>query len=266
MKDYYEILGVTRKSSGKKIRQQYRMLAMKYHPDRRPDSADAEQRFKEIAEAYGVLTDPVKRNAYDSWCRTSGASGGERRDFSYSQEQIFKDLFKDPKFQQLFGGLLREFQRAGFRASSHFVRKSFFGGTGGVFFGGLVFLGSLAGPALLKTATKRLPRQRHALQRMGKRVVNNLLKNTSPFEQDNRSSQSPGPADIVYAMSITSEELVSGKRVQIVAGDEKNHRMLELVIPAGSRGGQRLKLRGKGREVAGQRGDLYLELVEDHQP
>ena len=64
-KDYYKILGVDRKASGEEIKRTYRKLALKYHPDRNPDDQQAEERFKEINEAYQVLSDPEKRTRYD---------------------------------------------------------------------------------------------------------------------------------------------------------------------------------------------------------
>ena len=132
---------------------------MQYHPDRNPDDPAAEEKFKEIAEAYGVLTDPVKRREYDA-CRTQGnAYTGSRQrggGFTYSQEDILRDLFNDPHFQQMFSGLLREFQRSGFRHSSTFIKKSFFGGKGGIFLGGIFLLGSLANPLLSGTAKKAM--------------------------------------------------------------------------------------------------------------
>ena len=64
-KDYYKILGVERKANEEDIRKAYRKLAMQYHPDRNPDDKQAEERFKEINEAYQVLSDPKKRAHYD---------------------------------------------------------------------------------------------------------------------------------------------------------------------------------------------------------
>jgi molecular chaperone DnaJ len=65
MKDYYAILGVSREATQEEIKRAYRQLALKYHPDRNPGDKAAEERFKEINEAYAVLSDPERRARYD---------------------------------------------------------------------------------------------------------------------------------------------------------------------------------------------------------
>ncbi|WP_404365051.1 molecular chaperone DnaJ [Marinobacter sp.] len=101
-RDYYEVLGVARDVDEKEIKRAYRKLAMKYHPDRNPDDADAENKFKEASEAYEVLTDAGKRSAYDQFGHAGvdgqaggGGFGGGGGSFS----DIFGDVFGD-----IFGG------------------------------------------------------------------------------------------------------------------------------------------------------------------
>jgi curved DNA-binding protein len=82
-KDYYKILGVERKASGDEIKSAYRKLALKHHPDRNPGDNESEEKFKEINEAYQVLSDPEKRNRYNqlgnsytNWQQHGGSPGG----------------------------------------------------------------------------------------------------------------------------------------------------------------------------------------------
>jgi len=116
-KDYYEILGVPRNATQEEIKRAYRRLVLKYHPDRNK-SKEAEEKFKEINEAYAVLSDPEKRRQYDAM----GAAGFHQQ---YTTEDIFRnfdigDLFKDIGFSTddlfsfLFGGH-RGTRQGGFR-------------------------------------------------------------------------------------------------------------------------------------------------------
>ncbi|MCX5729823.1 MAG: DnaJ domain-containing protein, partial [Deltaproteobacteria bacterium] len=71
-KDFYEVLGVSRSASGEEVRAAFKRLAMEFHPDRNPGNHAAEDRFKEVAEAYDVLSDPEKRARYDHFGNTRG--------------------------------------------------------------------------------------------------------------------------------------------------------------------------------------------------
>ena len=107
-RDYYEILGVSKSSTAEEIKKAYRKVAMQYHPDRNPGDKSAEEKFKEAAEAYEVLSDADKRAQYDRFGhagvsngRGFGGSGNVNMDDIFSQ---FGDIFGDDIFGSFFGG------------------------------------------------------------------------------------------------------------------------------------------------------------------
>ncbi len=108
-RDYYEVLGVSRTASQDEIKKAYRKLALKYHPDRNPGDKEAEERFKEAAEAYEVLRDQQKRRAYDLHGH-EGVAGTGFRGFSGHEDifSAFSDLFED-----LFGFTTGSRRRSG---------------------------------------------------------------------------------------------------------------------------------------------------------
>ena len=111
-RDYYEVLGVTRAADDGQLKSAYRKLALEYHPDRNPDDPVAEERFKEVSEAYAVLSDEQKRGAYDRFghAGVGGPGGGPGMDFGDLGN--FGDLFND-LFGDIFGGGARGGRRRG---------------------------------------------------------------------------------------------------------------------------------------------------------
>ena len=116
-KDYYQILGVDKKAQESEIKKAYRKLAMKFHPDQNPGNQIAEEKFKDVAEAYEVLSDPKKRNLYDqlgpNWKNHQqtgnpfagfGGFSGQRYTNADFEDMFGGGGFSD-FFENLFGGL-----------------------------------------------------------------------------------------------------------------------------------------------------------------
>ena len=95
-RDYYEVLGVSRSCDDEDLKKAYRKLALKYHPDKNPGDKEAEERFKEIGEAYQILADPERRGRYDRFGHAAFEQGGfPGFDFGGGFEDIIGDLFGD---------------------------------------------------------------------------------------------------------------------------------------------------------------------------
>ena len=112
MADYYETLGISRNASADEIKKAYRKMALKYHPDRNPGDAEAEKQFKEISEAYEVLSDEQKRQLYDRYGKDGlqGAGMGGGQGFASMDEALrtfmgaFGGMGADSIFDSFFGG------------------------------------------------------------------------------------------------------------------------------------------------------------------
>jgi curved DNA-binding protein len=226
-RDYYEVLGVKKTATEEEIKKAYRKLAMKHHPDRNPGNKQAEERFKEINEAYAVLSDKGKRQQYDQF----GPSGFSQR---YSQEDIFRgfdisDLFKD----------------LGFSTNDVFSRIFSGGGRGPkVRYGNLDDLfGQRGGPAY----------------DYGDMFSGGASQNEGPMAEKGQ--------DIHSELNLSFMEAALGgeKKVRFSKGGRLEEVMVK--IPPGIEGGKKLRLAGKGMDGVGGRppGDLYLKVnVAEH--
>ena len=94
-KDYYDILGVNKSASKDEIKKAYRTTAFKYHPDKNPGDKAAEEKFKEVSEAYSVLSDDKKKANYDQFVHTAFEGGGGGGGFSGFDTSSFSDIFED---------------------------------------------------------------------------------------------------------------------------------------------------------------------------
>ena len=119
-RDYYEVLGIAKNADEKAIKKAYRKLAKKYHPDTNAGNPEAEKKFKEVMEAYSVLSDPEKKKMYDQFGHAafdqSTGGGYQEYHFTGNAEDIFGDMFKDifHGSGSRSGAGRQEFHRSGF--------------------------------------------------------------------------------------------------------------------------------------------------------
>jgi curved DNA-binding protein CbpA len=275
-KDYYAILGISRQATAEEIKKAFRQLALQCHPDRNPGDPQAEERFKEVSEAYGVLVDPEKRRNYDL-VRERGFGSSGSPGFQYSREDIFGDMFRNPGSSDIFSELNREFARMGFRFDPQFFDHLFFGGRG-IYFRGVVFGGPggirlesfdpRAGFSSRGAASSMPPLEQIFIPRgtgikgrlvswAGRKLFGFLLKRIvgkagEPAEK--------ADLDIAFALPMAREE-ASGPAIKEVSYrlDGKTE-SLKVKIPPGVRDGMTLRLRGKGKRQGQNVGDLYLKV------
>ncbi|MCC7442937.1 MAG: molecular chaperone DnaJ [Bdellovibrionales bacterium] len=256
-RDYYDILGVTRSASADELKKAYRKLAIQFHPDKNPDNKEAEEKFKEAAEAYEVLTDAKKRQMYDQFGHAGvigagGASGfeGFGAGGSGSINDIFEDIFGD-----------------------------FFGGAAGGRRGGGGRRRSAAQPgADLKTSVditfEEAAFGAEKIITIPRAAVCETCEGSGARKGSKADAcgQCGGRGEVMYQQGFFSISRTcsqcngSGEVIKDPCGDcsgagtVKRRTQLAVNIPAGVDSGQRLKLRGEGEAGArgGPSGDLYV--------
>ena len=121
MSEYYEILGLNKNATQEEIKKAYRKLAIKYHPDKNKDDPNAEQKFKEIAEAYGVLSDEEKRKIYDKYGKKGLENNGGMH---FNADDIFSSFFGGGSpFGTFFGSPFGSSFGSSFGVNDEFVNK-----------------------------------------------------------------------------------------------------------------------------------------------
>ena len=255
-RDYYDLLGVSRSATDQELKQAYRRLAIKYHPDKNPGDKDAEERFKEIAEAYQVLSSAEMRARYDRFGHAGVGAGAGAGAAGFGQgfpgfEDILSDLFG---FGEIFGA--RTGRRGGPRRGAD-LRYD-------------IEITLEEAAAGLKTKI-RIPRLETCETCHG----NGAAEGSAPV----RCSTCGGAGQVRYqqrffSVSRTCSACRGAGRVIRDAcrecrgeGRIEHDKTLEIKIPAGVDTGSRLRIAGEGEagEVGGGQGDLYVIVhVKEH--
>ena len=256
--DYYEVLGVAKTATDDEIKKAYRRLAMKYHPDRNGGDKAAEEKFKAVGEAYGVLSDPEKRAAYDRF----GKAG------------------VDPNAQGGFGGFGGFGQQGGFGDFGDIFSEIFGGGRGGQRRGPQMFRGADTSYTLeisLEDAVNgsktdiRVPVWEECTSCHGTGCKPGTSKKTCPHCGGSGTiNMSRGFLQVQQTCPYCqgTGEIISDPCPECSGkGRIRKTKTLEVQIPAGINHGQRIRLQGKGEPGVngGPNGDLYVQiLIEPH--
>ena len=296
-KDYYATLGVGKAASTDEIKQIYRKLARKYHPDVNPGDKAAEAKFKEVTEAYEVLSDPDKRKKYDQfgqywkqagtggWSPSAGANPADFNNFDFSQYGNFDEFINEllGRFNTTPGAAGGAPRAGGTSSSSRSYRASP-GGTGG--FGGFNEPNAASGQDTESTLQLTLSEAFHGVQKrlnLGSETITvRIPAGAKPGSrirlkgkgQLNPYSSNRGDLYLVIAVQphsffqidgdnlvcelpIAPDEAVLGATVEVPTPDGT----VKMNIPAGIRSGQTLRLRGKGWVNKEKRGDQLVKVV-----
>lgn len=244
-RDYYDILGVNRDASDADLKQAYRRLAMKYHPDRNSDDSDAMDRFKEAKQAYEVLKDPRKRSIYDQYGHdaVNGAGGAGQGGAGFADfSDVFGDIFGD-----IFGGA-----RGGRRASRGADMR-------------------IAIELELKEAVQGVNRELNIPTLVGCKTCSGTGSTSGRKESCGTcggAGQVRMQQGIFSVMQTCPSCRGSGQRVTDPCSDcngqgrVQEQRTLSVKIPAGVDSGDRIRLAGEGQAGAqgAVAGDLYVEV------
>lgn len=252
-RDYYQVLSVARNASEEEIKKAYRRLAMKYHPDRNPGDAEAENKFKEAKEAYEVLSDPRKRAAYDQFGHAGldAARGGGP---GFNPADAFGDIFGDV-FGDIFGGGRRGSRAGPYRGAdlryelTLDLEQAVFGTTAEIEFPTVVDCATCGGSGAEPGSQ---PKSCGTCGGAGQVRVSQGF-----FTVQQTCPRCKGRGSI-----ITRPCKSCGGQ-----GRTREMRRLSVKVPAGVDSGDRIRLPGEGEagRQGGPRGDLYVEIaVREH--
>jgi DnaJ-class molecular chaperone len=245
--DYYKVLGVHQDADSKQLKNAFRELAFQYHPDRNENNPQASEKMKQINEAYAVLSDPKKRQAYDSLKSKFGESAYGKFRNGYSE----RDIFSGSDINHIFDEMAKAF---GFRGVDEVFNdvygkgfKTFEFKQPGFFAAGFVF-SNLFGK-------KQTHSRESTFKKITNRVVRHAIEKLGGIELPNHGN------DITETIHLTPSHAAQGGPYAYFL--KKKAKKLVINIPKGIKEGQRIRLAGMGKSgsAGGPSGDLYLTVV-----
>ena len=249
--DYYEILGVDESADSSAIKDAYRKLALKYHPDRNGGNTQAAEKMKAINEAYAVLSHPHKRQEYDTMKHRYGSSAYTHFRHNYSEQ----DIFSGSDIDRIFEELSRSFGLRGFdeifreaRANGTHAFKFYRNGAAGH---GYIFTSGFGGRT---NDGKGKPSLRFPPKGLLGKVAQYAFKALSGLEVHNKGK------DIVDIIRLSPHKAHTGGPHEYT--NWRRNKKIVIRIPPNIREGQKIRITGQGEEgISGaEAGDLYLKV------
>ncbi len=270
-KDYYKILGVSKSASKEEIKRAYRKLAKKYHPDLNPGNKEFQEKFKDINEAYEVLSDDNKRRQYDAFGSAHNFTHGQNFDpsqfgfenfgnryrytYTTSGGENFSDFFKmffggsDFNFKDLFGGRMNEKSRPSYETEIFITLEEGYNGTTKKI---SLRIGNEDKYLSVKVPKGILPGKKIKIKGEKAGINGDVYLKVNFIKEEDRKLEG---LDIYVKKDIYPWDAVFGTKVVVETLNGK----IKVSIPENIVGGKKIRIPGKGyRDMEGNKGDLYI--------